>query len=195
MISFKTFLFEANSAGSQFEQKIADNIQDWIEKNGLAKNFEASRYQTITENDGNRDEDFSDIVDSIILNDYKNIPNTIRLPNINSELAEKLGLEKDSAFIMKKSATHIRPDRKGSYNQALDTEEYRMIPKVMRDATFALVDKRVKNFQILFDDKNDIKKINKIVFNKDELGNYLVTIGKVGRQNSISEKENAPKDK
>ena len=62
MISFKTFLFEANSAGSQFEQKIADNIQDWIEKNGLAKNFEASRYQTITENDGNRDEDFSDIV-------------------------------------------------------------------------------------------------------------------------------------
>ena len=62
MISFKTFLFEANSAGSQFEQKIADNIQDWIEKNGLDKNFEASRYQTITENDGNRDEDFSDIV-------------------------------------------------------------------------------------------------------------------------------------
>lgn len=156
---------------------------------------ELKTYHTLKEEDVKNleiisDEDFSNIVDSIILNDYKNIPNTIRLPNINSELAEKLGLEKDSAFIMKKSATHIRPDRKGSYNQALDTEEYRMIPKVMRDATFALVDKRVKNFQILFDDKNDIKKINKIVFNKDELGNYLVTIGKVGRQNSISEKEN-----
>lgn len=156
---------------------------------------ELKTYHTLKEDDVKNleiisDEDFSDIVDSIILNDYKNIPNTIRLPNINSELAEKLGLEKDSAFIMKKSATHIRPDRKGSYGQALDTEEYRMIPKVMRDATFALVDKRVKNFQILFDDKNDIKKINKIVFNKDELGNYLVTIGKVGRQNSISEKEN-----
>ncbi len=156
---------------------------------------ELKTYHTLKEEDVKNleiisDEDFSDIVDSIILNDYKNIPNTIRLPNINSELAEKLGLEKDSAFIMKKSAAHIRPDRKGSYNQALDTEEYRMIPKVMRDATFALVDKRVKNFQILFDDKNDIKKINKIVFNKDELGNYLVTIGKVGRQNSISEKEN-----
>ncbi|MGN0738827.1 MAG: hypothetical protein ACI4LX_01485 [Treponema sp.] len=156
---------------------------------------ELKTYHTLKEEDVKNleiisDEDFSDIVDSIILNDYKNIPNTIRLPNINSELAEKLGLKKDSAFIMKKSATHIRPDRKGSYGQALDTEEYRMIPKVMRDAMFALVDKRVKNFQILFDDKNDIKKINKIVFNKDKLGNYLVTIGKVGRQNSISEKEN-----
>ena len=136
------------------------------------------------------DEDFSDIVDCIILNDYKHIPNVIRLPNLNEELSEKLGLSKDSAFILKKSATHIRPDRKGSYNQALDTEEYRMIPQVMRDATFALIDKRQKNFQIVFDDINNIEKINKIVFNKDELGNYLVTIGKVDRRDSISEQEN-----
>ncbi len=152
-------------------------------------------YHTLKESDVKdleivSDEEFFDIVDSIILNDYKNIPNAIRLPNLNAELSEKLGLEKDSAFILKKSAAHIRPDRKGSYEQALDTEEYREIPQVMRDATFALVDNRVKNFQILFDDKNDIKKINKIVFNKDELGNYLVTVGKVGRQNGISEKEN-----
>ena len=135
------------------------------------------------------DEEFSDVVDSIILNDYKNIPNVIRLPNIKGELAEKLGLEKDSAFVLKKEATHIRPDRKGNYNQALDTEEYREIPKVIRDADFAIVDKRTKNFQLLFDDKNEISKINKIVFNKDELGNYLVTIGKVDRRDGLSEKE------
>ena len=46
------------------------------------------------------DEEFSDIVDSIILNDYKNIPNSIRLPNLNDQLAEKLGLSKDTAFIL-----------------------------------------------------------------------------------------------
>ena len=136
------------------------------------------------------DEEFSDIVDSIILNDYKNIPNVIRLPNIKEELAEKLGLEKDSAFVLKKSATHIRPDRKEGYNQALSTEEYYQIPKVIRETNFVLVDKRTKNFQILFDDKDEILKINKIVFNKDELGNYLVTVGKVDRRDGISETEN-----
>ena len=136
------------------------------------------------------DEDFSDIVDSIILNDYKHIPNVIRLPNIKNELAEKLGLEKDAAFIMKKSATHIRPDRKGSYGQAFDTEEYRKIPEVLRDADFAVVDKYLQNFQVVFDDENDNSKINKIIFNKDEIGNYLVTIGKVDRESAFSEERN-----
>lgn len=136
------------------------------------------------------DEDFSDIVDSIILNDYRHIPNIIRLPNLNAELCEKLGLAKDSAFVMKKSTTHIRPNRKENYEQAFDTEEYRLIPQVIREANFVLVDKRTQNFQVVFDDKDNISKINKIVFNKDELGNYIVTIGKVDRRDGISEKDN-----
>ena len=157
---------------------------------------ELKTYHTLKEEDVKNleiisDEDFSNIVDSIILNDYKNIPNTIRLPNINSELAEKLGLEKDSAFIMKKSAAHIRPDRKGNYGQAFDTEEYRMIPKVLREANFAVSDNVFKNFQIVFDDENNPEKINKLIFNKDELGNYLVTIGKVDRESAFSEERNA----
>lgn len=152
-------------------------------------------YHTLKEDDVRNleiisDQEFSDIVDSIILNDYKNIPNAIRLPNLNEQLSEKLGLKKDSAFILKKSATHIRPDRKGGYNQALGTEEYYSIPKVIRETDFVVVDKRTKNFQILFDDNDDIKKINKLVFNKDELGNYLVTVGKVDRRDSISEENN-----
>ena len=136
------------------------------------------------------DDDFSDIVDSIILNDYKHIPNAVRLPNLNSKLSEKLGLSKDSAFILKKSATHIRPDRKGGYGQAFDTEEYRLIPQVLREATFAVVDTYFKNFQIVFDDKDNDTKINKLVFNKDELGNYLLTIGKVDRESAFSEERN-----
>ena len=137
------------------------------------------------------DEEFSDIVDSIILNDYKNIPNSIRLPNLNDQLAEKLGLSKDTAFILKKNATHIRPDRKGGYGQAFDTEEYRLIPEVVRTATFAVIDKAFKNFQIVFDDINDETKINKLVFNKDKLGNYLVTLGKVDRENTFSLERNS----
>ena len=156
---------------------------------------ELKTYHTLKEEDVKEleiisDEDFSDIVDSIILNDYKNIPNSIRLPNLKAELAEKLGLEKDAAFILKKNATHIRPNRKGGYGQAFDTEEYRRIPEVLRNADFAVIDNVFQNFQIVFDDENDGSKINKLVFNKDELGNYLVTIGKVDRESAFSEDRN-----
>ena len=133
------------------------------------------------------DEDFSDIIDSMLLNDYRHIPNVIRLPNIRGDLAEKLGLEKDAAFIMKNGISHIRPARKGAYEQAFDDEEYRSIPKIIREATFAVIDKRYNNFQFVFDDEENEKMINKIVFNKDKLGNYLVTVGKVNRRDSFSE--------
>ena len=49
------------------------------------------------------DDDFSDIVDSITLNDYESIPKLIRLPDLNEELAAKLGLSKETVFVMKKS--------------------------------------------------------------------------------------------
>ena len=107
-----------------------------------------------------------------------------------SNFLKKLGLEKDSAFILKKNATHIRPDRKGGYGQAFDAEEYRRIPEILRNADFAVVDTVFQNFQIVFDDKNDGTKINKLVFNKDELGNYLVTLGKVDRESAFSEERN-----
>ncbi len=177
--------------------KITKRMKDFlkIENKDEQEKPDLKTYHTLTEEDVENleiisDEDFSDIVDSIILNDYRHIPKAIRLPNINEQLAEKIGLEKDSAFIMKRSATHIRPDRKGSYDQALSTEEYYSIPKVIREATFVVVDKRTQNFQIIFDDNDDIKKINKLVFNKDKLGNYLVTVGKVDRRDGISEKNN-----
>ena len=160
------------------------------------ENPELKTYHTLKEEDIYgleiiSDEEFSDIVDSIILNDYKHIPNSIRLPNLNEQLTEKLGLTKDTAFILKKNATHIRPDRKGGYGQAFDTEEYKLIPEILRTTTFAVIDKAFKNFQIVFDDVNDETKINKIVFNKDKLGNYLVTLGKVDRENAFSLERNS----
>ncbi len=182
------------------DTELIAQIENVIERNDKKNKTrldipELKLYHTLKEDDVRNlevisDQEFAGIVDSIILNDYKNIPNAIRLPNLNEQLSEKLGLEKDSAFILKKNATHIRPDRKGGYNQALSTEEYYSIPKVIRQADFVVVDKRTKNFQIVFDDNDDIKKINKLVFNKDELGNYLVTVGKVDRRDSISEENN-----
>ena len=173
------------------------NVIDWNDKQNKTQAAipKLKIYRTLKEDDVKNlevisDQEFSDIVDSIILNDYKNIPNAIRLPNLNEQLSEKLGLEKDSAFILKKNATHIRPDRKGGYGQAFDAEEYRRIPEILRNADFAVVDTVFQNFQIVFDDKNDGTKINKLVFNKDELGNYLVTLGKVDRESAFSEERN-----
>ena len=60
--TFKDFLLEANSAGSKFEQKIANNINKWLKKNKLDNKFKASRFQSIKEEDGNREEDYSDVV-------------------------------------------------------------------------------------------------------------------------------------
>ena len=138
------------------------------------------------------DEDFSDIVNLMFLNDYKNIPDIVRLPDLNKELSEKLGLIKETSFVIKKGFSHIRPSRKGSYDQVLSFDEYCNIPRIIREATFAVVDKRFDNFQIVFDDLGgDIEKINKIVFNKDNFGNYLVTVGKVDRRDAFSENQNA----
>lgn len=61
-MGFIDFIFEANSAGSSFEVRVAQAINDWIKSQKLSDKFKACRYQTLSEDDGNRDEDFSDVV-------------------------------------------------------------------------------------------------------------------------------------
>lgn len=134
------------------------------------------------------DEDFADIVKLMFLNAYKSIPEVVRLPNLNKELSDKLGLAKDTSFIMKKRVAHIRPGRKGLYGQVLSFDEYCAIPKIIRETNFVVVDKTHHNFQVVFDDaEGNLKKINKLIFNKDVSGNYLVTLGKVDRVDAFSE--------
>ena len=60
--SFMAFIAEANAIGSDFEQKTADMVSKWLVKNNLAKKYSAKRYQRLSEDDGARDEDFSDVV-------------------------------------------------------------------------------------------------------------------------------------
>ena len=128
---------------------------------------------------------FNEIVDLLFEGRYKDLPNIIRLPNIDKNLAEKLGLQRRRVYLFKDALTHIRPGRKARYGQALREEEYKMIPNVIREAKEVFIDRVKHNFQIVFSDQKDINKINKIIFNKDKEGNYLVTIGKVDRGSEV----------
>lgn len=127
--------------------------------------------------------EFNRIVDSLYHEpkpDYKNIPNVIRLPGINPELAKKLDV-KNANFFLKTNIAHVRPSRKSSYNQDLRIEEMKGMLDFIKNANIAYIDndERHKNFMIVGSDSQDSKKANKIVFNQDELGNYIVTIGKI----------------
>ena len=59
---FGNFLAEANAVGAGFEEKTADMINEWLKQNGLDRRWTAKRFQKLSEDDGARDEDYSDVV-------------------------------------------------------------------------------------------------------------------------------------
>ena len=128
-------------------------------------------------------EEFNRIVDSLYQPgkpDYRNIPEIIRLPKMNGGLAKKLGIKNEN-FFLKTNAAHVRPQRKGGYNQSFRKEEMKGMLDFIAGCQTAYIDsdERHQNFFLAGLDEQDNKKSNKIVFNKDKLGNYIVTIGKV----------------
>lgn len=112
-----------------------------------------------------------------IENDRK-IKNVIRLPDFNIYLARRLGVT-SKCYFTKTQMTHCRPSRKAKYNQALRIEEFKRIPKVIRNSKILYYDKMNENFFIPFRDRENPNKINKISFYKDINGNYAVSVGKV----------------
>ena len=108
----------------------------------------------------------------------KKIRNIIRLPDFNVYLARQLGVT-SKCYFTKNQMTHCRPSRKETYDQALRIEEFKRIPKVIQNSKILYYDKMNKNFLIPFRDIENPKKVNKIIFNKDKLGNYSVSVGKV----------------
>jgi hypothetical protein len=108
----------------------------------------------------------------------KKIRNIIRLPDFNVYLARRLGVT-SKCYFTKNQMTHCRPSRKETYDQALRIEEFKRIPKVIQNSKILYYDKMNKNFFIPFRDRENPKKVNKIVFNKDKRGNYSVSVGKV----------------
>lgn len=128
-------------------------------------------------------EEFNSIIDALYQQpnpDYKEIPPVIKLPQINKEIAQKLGVE-NANFFMRSEIAHVRPQRKGNYDQALRIEEMKGMLDFIKTCKTAYIDNNEKhqNFMLAGLDEQDDKKSNKIVFNKDEYGNYIVTVGKV----------------
>lgn len=132
---------------------------------------------------------FNIFVDNLFNKNYKEAVSTIHLPQIDRKLLKQLGIKDNTQFIFKARYPHINPQRKANEGQALREEEYKAIPNAIKNAKEAYIDKENHNFFIIFEDLNDKSKINKIVFNKTIKGNYLVTIGKVNKQEGINKKK------
>ncbi len=148
-----------------------------LETHHVLKENEVKNLEIVTQ------EEFNRIVDALYQEpkpDYKNIPNIIRLPAINEQLAKELGVE-NANFFLKANVAHVRPERKSVYNQDLRIEEMKGMLDFIRNTNTAYIDSdgRHKNFMLVGFDSKDKAKANKIVFNQDELGNYIVTIGKI----------------
>ena len=123
--------------------------------------------------------DFEKQVDYLYNNNYQQISEITRLPNLNARLAKQMGLGSIKCFYTKKQMIHSRPQRKSTYNQDLRIDEFKRIPIIIHNSNVLYWDKRNKNFFIPFMDRQDSNKVNKIAFYKDVSGNYAVTTSKV----------------
>lgn len=132
--------------------------------------------------------EFSDFIDKLNKNPGLNSPISITLPRMNRSLMKQIGLDKNDNFIFSQRFYHVSPARKKQEGQDLRIEEYKQIPDVIKNAKFAILSKGTGNFKIIFPDKKDDSKYNKIVFNKYKKGNYVVTLGKVDKYNIFDKK-------
>ncbi len=132
---------------------------------------------------------FNIFVDNLFNKNYKEAVSTIHLPQIDRKLLKQLGIKDNTQFIFKARYPHINPQRKANEGQALREEEYKAIPNAIKNAKEAYIDKENHNFFIIFQDLKDNSMVNKIVFNKTIKGNYLVTIGKVNKKESMNKKK------
>jgi len=173
-------------------KKISDNPSKWeyvpkdrnkptlIERNHLSKvvskaKIDISKLKILSS------KEFSEQVDFLYSGNMKDIKSIMRLPNINSRLASKIGLPSIKCYFTKKQFTHSRPQRKSVYGQDLRIEEFKRIPLIIHNSNVLYYDKENKNFFIPFSDRQDSTKINKISFYKDALGNYAVSVGKIDK--------------
>ncbi len=128
-------------------------------------------------------EEFSRITDNLYsqLINYKLLPNLVLLPNVNSVLREKLGIT-GKLYITKNRLLHTNPVRKNAHKeQGFSKDEYKSIPDIIRNATYALKESEssYNSFLLTFLDKNNAEKVNCIIFDEDKNGNLLTTIKKI----------------
>lgn len=107
--------------------------------------------------------------------------------DLKATIESLLGKALTSSYICanKHGILHVRPARKGPYNQALRIDELRQIVRVLDEAKEVSVDKKSGSIIFWFEDKKDQTKINKIAVSVDYnlkkfgVSNYVITVGKV----------------
>ena len=164
-----------------------------IVKNDL-KNYERDRNLYVWQ------KGLDEAIDELLIKQDKTSPiKAFQLGKIDAYVSKRIfeiaGIELADSFIAadKKSILHIRPSRKKAYNQALSIDEIRQIPNVLYEAKNVSFDANEGNLVYWFDDKEDAEKINKIIVNlnyalkKFKVTNYMVTIGKVDKVESLKD--------
>ncbi|WP_034580108.1 SAM-dependent methyltransferase [Helicobacter bilis] len=118
-------------------------------------------------------------LESVEKKEYQNAPDVLKIATLNDELKSLLNHNNNAnVFITKSTAGHISQNRKGQYNQALRMEEKLEIPQIVNEAKTAYTGGG-DGFVIPFADKINKDKMNLIVLNSDEKGNFLITTKKV----------------
>ena len=158
---------------AQRNTKQAQNAKDLQEYQTLQK-YGVESLQKLSQ------DDFNHFVDSVLSGDIealKSAPNIVYIADLSAELAKELGLNNGKIFLRKNDLHHSRNERKGTYNQHLDKDEIKQLPKTITENKNIYVDKVHNNFFITKElNENEIAMF---VANKDELGNYVIHIKRV----------------
>ena len=101
---------------------------------------------------------------------------------------KQIGLDKNTSFIFSSRYHHISPQRKAAEGQDLRIEEYKELPEVIKNAKQAMLPRKSGGFKLLFPDKKDPTKVNKVIFNKTNRGNYIINVSKVDKYNGFDPK-------
>lgn len=126
-------------------------------------------------------DEFSDFLDKIAKKDYANTPLILKIALLNDTLKAIINKNQNAnVFITRARAGHISERRKGRYLQALRIDEQRQIPSILQNAKEAYTGGG-SGFVLPFKDNQNASKINLIVLNSDNKGNFLITAKKIDK--------------
>ena len=126
-------------------------------------------------------DEYKDFLQKIANKDYANTPEILKITTLNRDLQALINHNQSAdVFITRARAGHISESRKGEYNQALSLEEQEQIPAVIHQAKEAYTGGG-NGYVVPFNDTHNANKVNLIVLNSDEKGNFLITAKKINK--------------
>lgn len=132
---------------------------------------------------------FDNFIDELFNNPHLREPKAVRMPDLNRKLSKQIGIDKNTSFIFSSRYFHVSPARKAAEGQDLRKEEYKEIPSIIKNAKQAILTQNNGGFKLLFADKKDPDKVNKLIFNKTDRGNFVINVSKVDKRNAFDNKK------